>query len=131
MPRGSRRYRLSSQARDAQNAIWLIGLGVLFFTGRWWPGILIVIGVSMVVGALVRRLELPDAPPPPLASPPPPAPAPAGPAAPIHTVPPAPRPRRLPDQCPYCGAPPRSLPQRDINPNLCPFCGSDLSAEAQ
>ncbi len=28
---------------------WLFGLGLLFATGLWWPGILILIGVSMIL----------------------------------------------------------------------------------
>ncbi|HYF63385.1 MAG TPA: hypothetical protein VD886_11260 [Herpetosiphonaceae bacterium] len=26
--------------------IWLIGIPILFFTGWWWPGIMILIGLS-------------------------------------------------------------------------------------
>ena len=43
-----------------QTGIWLIGLGILFLTGRFWPEILIVIGLSMLATALVpksRRLR--------------------------------------------------------------------------
>lgn len=128
-----RRYRPSSRAQEIQSAIWLIGLGILFFTGRWWPGILIVIGVSAIAGAVVRGLDAGEAPPPPPPAfgplppaPPPPAPAPAV-IRPIVTQAAPPRARRLPDICPNCGAPPRSLPQRGDNPNACPYCGADLS----
>jgi hypothetical protein len=37
-----------------QGAVWLIGLAILFATDRLWPGILILIGLSMIGGALVR-----------------------------------------------------------------------------
>jgi hypothetical protein len=37
-----------------QGAVWLIGLAILFATGTIWPGILILIGASMLLGALVR-----------------------------------------------------------------------------
>ncbi|MCZ7540118.1 MAG: hypothetical protein M5U29_09425 [Anaerolineae bacterium] len=37
-----------------QGVVWLAGLAVLFATGKLWPGILILIGVSTLVGALVR-----------------------------------------------------------------------------
>jgi hypothetical protein len=37
-----------------QSAVWLIGIAVLFAFDIFWPGILILIGISMVAGALVR-----------------------------------------------------------------------------
>jgi hypothetical protein len=37
-----------------QGAVWLIGLAILFATDKLWPGILILIGLSMIGGALVR-----------------------------------------------------------------------------
>ncbi len=37
-----------------QGVVWMAGLAVLFATGKFWPGILILIGVSTLVGALVR-----------------------------------------------------------------------------
>ena len=133
-----RRYRRSPAAQAVQSAIWMIGLGILFLTGKWWPGIMIVIGVSMVAGALttvlwpaVEAME-PSQPPQPLPPSPPPQPSNIGrmeAAAPVRT-PPAPVAIRLPDICPQCGAPPRSLPNRSDNPNACPFCGTDLSPTA-
>jgi hypothetical protein len=37
-----------------QGAVWLIGLAILFATDQFWPGILILVGLSIVAGALVR-----------------------------------------------------------------------------
>lgn len=37
-----------------QGSVWLIGLAILFATDKLWPGILILIGLSMIGGALVR-----------------------------------------------------------------------------
>lgn len=34
------------KASGISGGIFLIGLGVLLFTGWWWPGILLVIGLS-------------------------------------------------------------------------------------
>jgi hypothetical protein len=34
--------------------IWLIGLGVLFATRFWWPGIMFVIGISAIVQCWLR-----------------------------------------------------------------------------
>jgi hypothetical protein len=35
------------------SAIWLIGLAVLFYTGNWFPGILILVAISGVAQALL------------------------------------------------------------------------------
>jgi hypothetical protein len=37
--------------------VWLVGLAVLFHFNVFWPGILILIGVSMALGALTRSVE--------------------------------------------------------------------------
>ncbi len=42
------------RANKLTGGIWLIGLGILFYTGRWWPGIMFVIGVSAIVEGLVQ-----------------------------------------------------------------------------
>jgi len=44
-------------------AIWLIGLGILFLLNYIWPGILILIGLTMIVNATMRE-EHPVIPPP-------------------------------------------------------------------
>ncbi len=46
--------RLTPQQVNAvSGAIWLIGIGALFATGWWWPGIMFVIGTSSVVQGIV------------------------------------------------------------------------------
>jgi hypothetical protein len=42
LPRRRRRY----QQHDAVGAVWLIGLGLLFLTGQFFPGILFLVGVT-------------------------------------------------------------------------------------
>ncbi len=37
-----------------QSAVWLIGIALLFVFDKFWPGILILIGLSMLAGGLVR-----------------------------------------------------------------------------
>ena len=37
-----------------QSAVWLIGIAILFILDIFWPGILILIGLSMLAGGLVR-----------------------------------------------------------------------------
>lgn len=43
-----------------QELVWLIGLAVLFGTGTFWPGILILIGLSIIAGALAKPEILQD-----------------------------------------------------------------------
>lgn len=130
--RFKRHRRYAPQAQAVQSAVWLIGLGILFLTGWWWPGILIVIGASMVVGALAQesapaRAEQPAEPP--AAPPPSPFDAAKSEAVVLRAEPAATKPVRLPDLCPYCGAPPRSLPIRDPdNLYACPYCGTSLQS---
>lgn len=40
-----------------QSFFWLTGLAVLFATGYFWPGIVILVGVSIVLGALTRESQ--------------------------------------------------------------------------
>jgi len=42
------------QASNISGGIFLIGLGVLFFTNWFWPGILLVIGLSSGVELIFR-----------------------------------------------------------------------------
>ena len=37
------------QAHAITGGIWLIGFGMLFATGFWWPGILILAGITAMV----------------------------------------------------------------------------------
>ncbi len=131
----------TDSSQNIQAAIWLIGLGILWLTGQWWPGILILIGLSMVAKSFVRSAEPeePAAPEPTLdaapmpaaetrsepedrfeAEPIPPETAPA-PAAQGDT-------RRLPNRCPMCGAPvqPADVVWRSANDPACAFCSANL-----
>lgn len=44
-----------------QSAIWLIGLALLFWTGWWFPGILILVAISGVTQALLAQMAKRDA----------------------------------------------------------------------
>jgi len=35
--------------------IWLIGIAVLAVTGWWWPGIMVLVGLSAIFGAISRN----------------------------------------------------------------------------
>jgi hypothetical protein len=43
------------RAEQVSSAIFLIGLGLLWMTGWWFPGILFVIGASIMATALVNH----------------------------------------------------------------------------
>lgn len=121
-------------------AIWMIGIGVMMLWGHWWPGILVLIGISMVLGAFwsqesPRQMDDVGRPPMP---PMPPAP-PRQPVQPVefNRVPPAsvpapastgPRIELLPATCPRCGAPVRSpdVKWRGDQFAACAYCGSNV-----
>ena len=42
------------RAGQITGGLWLIGLGLLFYSGQWWPGILFLIGISSIVQGLVE-----------------------------------------------------------------------------
>jgi len=118
--------------RNIQAAIWLIGIGFLILTHHWWPGILILVGISMVVGAVTRGATQdnwpqqpnwpPVQPPAPLAYTPP---APAAPAAqvPVYDL------GWVPNRCASCGGPLNvtGLKVLDSRTVTCPFCGTKIS----
>lgn len=45
----------SPKAEQVSTAIFMIGLGLLFVTGWWFPGILFVIGASSMASAIVDK----------------------------------------------------------------------------
>ena len=44
-----------------QSAIWLVGLAILFLTGWWFPGILVLVAISGVTQALLQSRAKQDA----------------------------------------------------------------------
>lgn len=119
--------------------IWLIGLGLLFLFNFFWPGVLILIGLTMIVTAFMppEKREMPPAPPP--AAPPNES---------LQTAPPVqsieePLPpilaasaeqlynqSRLPETCPACGGPIKQQAAQvvweDGDTAVCPFCASKV-----
>lgn len=138
MNRYERKRRYLGSRGDVHSGIWLIGLAILFFTGFWWPGILILAGISMVVESVLADRARPEFPPveqpsaPPAAAPvtpaPTPSPAPAAspvvftPAARFHPV------GALPATCPNCGGPVRAheVQWTGSRSAVCAYCGSNL-----
>jgi hypothetical protein len=43
------------QHRAFIGGIWLIGFGILFATRAWWPGIMFVIGITLLFEGWLRR----------------------------------------------------------------------------
>ncbi len=88
--------------RNLHAAVWLIGLAILAWTGRWWPGILVLVAISMVVEGLLMQFA-PQAfekdeqvlTQSPLTTPP----SPSTPSVPKHRL------ELLPSVCPNCGGP--------------------------
>ena len=39
---------------NLQTGIWLIGIGILALTNFWWPGIMFVIGLSMLMSGSIQ-----------------------------------------------------------------------------
>lgn len=126
MGKHEKKQKLAGPWRNIHGAVWLIGLAILAIKGWWWPGILVLVAVSMVVEALITALvpgaleeEQPE-PPVPLAG----GAAPPAPAAPQ----PEHRPELLPVVCPRCGGPIRGheVKWTGLNSADCPFCGANL-----
>ena len=44
----------SERAGQITGGVWLIGLGLLIYTGRWWPGIMFLIGAGAIIEGLVE-----------------------------------------------------------------------------
>ena len=45
--------QLKGKADAIGGAIFFVGLGILLLTGWWWPGIIVVIGLSSLVTSLL------------------------------------------------------------------------------
>lgn len=43
----------SKRADEISLGVWMVGLGLLFFTGYWWPGILFVAAAGTAVHSVV------------------------------------------------------------------------------
>ncbi|MCX6079562.1 MAG: hypothetical protein NTW32_08540 [Chloroflexi bacterium] len=132
------------RGRPLKGAFWLIALGVFFFSGlfrtgsgsiSFWPGILILIGISMVISSIWKDSQVPAPPayPEPGLDRPASAPRP-NPLPPFVTHPtpaPANSPPRtdlLPSTCPHCGAPVRSNEIKWTGAHFasCAYCGSNV-----
>lgn len=123
------RARIRGRWHGLHGAIWMIGLGILAWHGWWWPGMLVLIGISMILESTMAQparqtfeeTRPPQASPPPPSTPPQPfsqAPAVSG-----HRI------ELLPQTCSRCGGPIRGHEVKWTGPQsaACPYCGSNLS----
>ncbi len=116
------------------SAIWLLGLAVLAWQGWWWPGILVLVAISVLAEAFIVQIApgaldddededeeeaaVPESRPAPAPAPAAPAPA----AEPEHRI------ELLPSECPKCGAPVHGNDVRWTGKQSadCPYCGANL-----
>jgi hypothetical protein len=127
------REKFAHRGYPLRGAIWMIGLGMLMLWGHWWPGILVLIGISMILGAVWKEsapqtfenVEPPTFSPATTVPVPPVVTMPVVPPAPVSTVH---RLELLPANCPHCGGPIRSPEVKWIGLQAasCPYCGSNL-----
>jgi hypothetical protein len=104
---------------------WLIILIIMLSRGHWWPGILVLIGLSIVFGSLFKDSTPQETQNPlPATQMPPPAPL-------TMAAPPVEQTHRsdlLPATCPQCGGPIRSYEVKWTGKQsaACPYCNSSL-----
>jgi len=128
------RFGHHRHGQPLQGAIWMIGIGVLMLWGHWWPGIIILIGLSMILGAFWKEsgpqtfenVEPPTIPPAQPTATPPAAPMPSVPFAPVVST--VHRVDLLSANCPHCGGPVRANDVKWMGSQsaACPYCGSTL-----
>ena len=124
MSRDEHKKRLTGPYRNIQGAIWLIGLAIIAWQGWWWPGILVLVGISLIFEAILMQLAPhaieQDQP----LSPQPAASTLATPAAPMQEH----RAELLPLNCPKCGGPLCGHEVKWTGPQSadCPYCGANL-----
>ena len=130
-----KRTKLVGPWRNIHGAVWLIGIAILFWTGRWWPGILILVGISALVEVVIP-IVVPEAVGPqpepepvrPESEPEEEARVPAPSVAPASAPKPEFRHDLLPAKCPGCGAPIRGHEVEWTGPQSadCQYCGTSL-----
>ena len=127
MSKKEQKSKLVGPWRSVHLAVWLIGLAIIAWRNWWWPGILVLIAISLIFEVIIKRYA-PQAYEPveqPAASSP--APAPLTPPTQLrfqsdHPV------ELLPGECPKCGGPIRGheVKWTGLRSADCPYCGANL-----
>lgn len=136
MTKKDSRKRFAGPGRAVHAAVWLIGLAILAIFDWWWPGILVLVAISGLYEAYLRR-NFPQAyeeePPKVLESQTVDESVPAPPVASATTTEIS-RPIQehqlelLPQVCPNCSGPIRGHEVTWTGPQSanCPYCGTNL-----
>ncbi|HEX7556822.1 MAG TPA: hypothetical protein VF338_09375 [Leptolinea sp.] len=128
MSKHKEKQKLTGPWRNIHGAVWLIGLAIIAWQGWWWPGILILVAISMILEAVIMKIapdavvtvtkgddesssfqNSPSIPPQPISPP-------------VH------RADLLPANCPKCGGPTRGHEVHWTGDQSadCPYCGANL-----
>jgi len=134
MSKNEPKKKLVGPWQSVHVVIWVMGIYILASRGWWWPGILVLVALSALFEAFVRRF-VPEAYV---------AENPTGPASPEQAITPtapiAPSPSTmaasipehridlLPQVCPSCNGPIRGNEVKWTGPQSanCPYCGTNL-----
>ncbi len=49
MSKHKEKQKITGPWHNVQGAIWLIGLAIIAWQGWWWPGILVLVALSMIL----------------------------------------------------------------------------------
>ncbi len=119
-----RRKKLVGPWRNLHGAVWVIGLAILAWKDWWWPGIMVLIAISLVIEAILMQVapqafETEEAVSSPSSTSSSPAPAAA---VAEHRL------ELLPTICPNCGGPIRGheVKWTGVQSADCPYCGANL-----
>ncbi len=134
----SQERKLVGPWRSIHGAVWLIGLAILFWKGWFWPGILVLIGISAIVEAVIR-IMVPSSTEPAMedrkseVAQPATGPVAQPAAVSTGTSESGHRADLLPSVCPKCNAPVRGDEVKWTGPQSanCAYCGANLPARTQ
>jgi hypothetical protein len=124
MDKQKQKPKLVGPWRNLHGAVWLIGLAILAWQDWWWPGILVLVALSMALEGLLMvyapqafEKEVQPASPAPEATP-----LTSTPSTAEHRL------ELLPSVCPTCGGPIRGHDVKWTGPQSadCPYCGANL-----
>jgi len=127
MSKDEDKRKLTGVWQSVHAAVWLVGLAILAWQGWWWPGILVLVAISVIFEAVLkqyvsRSIDKMDTPQT-FAQP-----IPQTNAAPAPMTPPEHRVDLLPPTCNKCGGPLRGHEVKWTGPQSadCPFCGANI-----